>query len=78
MIVFASGEDTLSIGEALFMEAFVSIHMSLFVLYPMAKMLAKDGNTKKLFIIFFVIRAAILLYFDFFVTTSIALVDFFA
>lgn len=76
MIVFASGEDTLSIGEALFMEAFVSIHMSLFVLYPMAKMLAKDGNTKKLFIILFVIRAAILLYFDFFVTPFIALADF--
>ncbi len=76
MIVFASGEDTLSIGEALFMEAFVSIHMSLFVLYPMAKMLAKDGNTKKLFIIFFVIRAAILLYFDFFVTPFIAVADF--
>ena len=32
MIVFASGEDTLSIGEALLMEAFVSIHMTAFVL----------------------------------------------
>lgn len=76
MIVFASGEDTLSIGEALFMEAFVSIHMTAFVLYPMAKMLAKEGNEKRLAVIFFIIRAAILLYFDFFVTPFIAIADF--
>lgn len=76
MIVFASGEDTLSIGEALLMEAFVSIHMTAFVLYPMAKMLAKEGNEKRLAIIFFIIRAAILLFFDFFVTPFIAIADF--
>ncbi len=78
MIVFASGEDTLSIGEALFMEAFVSIHMSVFVLFPLSKLLAKEGNEMKLFITLFVIRLVILLYFDFFVTTFIAIADFLA
>ena len=78
MIVFASGEDTFSIGEALFMEAFVSIHMSVFVLFPLSKLLAKEGNEKKVFITLFVIRLVILLYFDFFVTTFIAIADFIA
>ena len=57
------------------MEAFVSIHMSLFVLMPLSKRISKD-NSKKTFWILFGIRVAILLFFDFFVTTNIAIVDF--
>ncbi|MCR5483045.1 MAG: NOB1 family endonuclease [Bacilli bacterium] len=82
MIVFADtfegvfGE-VFPIGYAIGMEAFVSIHMSVFVLWPISNMLAPNNN-KQLFAILFVIRAAILLYFDFFVTTAIAMVDFFA
>lgn len=60
---------------ALFMEAFVSIHMSVFVLLPLSKMISKE-NSKKTFWIMFGIRAFILLFFDFFITTGIAIVDF--
>jgi len=78
MMVFASDNNTdfvLGLPEALFIEAFVSIHMSVFVLMPLAKILSTDY--KKMFWKLFVIRAGILLFFDFFVTTSIAFVDFF-
>jgi len=76
-LVFASsGNDILSLGAAIGLELFVSIHMSAFVLYPLANMFNKDGNTKKLFLKLFIIRAAILLFFDIFVTTSIAFFDF--
>ena len=59
------------------MEAFVSIHMSIFVLNPLSKIISKD-NSKKTFWILFGIRVAILLFFDLFITTGIALVDFIA
>lgn len=59
------------------MEAFVSIHMSVFVLLPLSKIISKE-NSKKTFWTLFGIRAAILLFFDFFITTGIAIVDFFA
>ena len=82
MIVFADAfegvsDDVFPIVSAIGMEVFVSIHMSLFVLWPISNMLAPNNN-KQLFAILFIIRAAILLYFDFFVTTAIAMVDFFA
>ena len=78
-LVFASdGESSfMPIGFAIGMEAFVSIHMSAFVLKPIADVFDPD-KSKHLFIILFVIRAVILLFFDFFVTTGIAMVDFFA
>ena len=60
---------------AIMMEAFVSIHMSVFVLKPLSEMFAKE-NSKRLFWILFGIRAGILLFSDFFVTTSIAFFDF--
>ena len=62
---------------ALLMEAFVSIHMSVFVLIPLSKIISKD-NSKKVFWILFAIRAAILIFCDLFVTTGIAIVDFIA
>ena len=82
VIVFADAfeevfGEVFPIGYAIGMEAFVSIHMSIFVLWPVSNMLAQN-NSKQLFAILFIIRAAILLYFDFFVTTAIAMVDFFA
>lgn len=63
--------------SALGVEAFVSIHMSVFVLFPLSRIIAKE-NSKKLFFILFGIRAAILLFFDLFITTNIAILDFFA
>lgn len=60
---------------ALGMEAFVSIHMSLFVLLPLAKMIAKE-NSRKVFWLLFGIRVAYLLVYDFFVTPAVAILDF--
>ncbi len=65
------------IGVAIGMEAFVSIHMSVFVLLPIANIFDPD-KSKKLFIKLFVGRIIILLIFDLFITTGIAIVDFFA
>ena len=62
----------------IFMEAFVSIHMSIFVLYPLAEMFSKDDEPKKLFLQLFAIRVMILLIFDFFITPVIAVFDFMA
>lgn len=67
----------MDITSALFMEAFVSIHMSVFVLSPLSKIISKD-NSKKVFWILFAIRAAILIFCNLFVTTGIAIVDFIA
>lgn len=76
IIVFASnGDDDFPIALALFIEAFISLHMSGFVLMPLSEMFSKE-NSKKTFWILFLIRACILLYFDFFVTPYIAMFDF--
>ena len=71
------GDHGMGLAMALFMEAFVSIHMSVFVLLPLSKMISRE-NSKKIFWILFWIRIAILLCFDFFITTGIAVVDFLA
>lgn len=76
VMVFASnGDNDFPIGMALFMEAFVSIHMSVFVLIPLSEMFAKE-NSKKLFWTLFFIRVVILLLFDIFITPFIAIFDF--
>ena len=78
MVVFASnGDESISIPLAIVVEAFVSIHMSLFVLLPLAKIISEE-NSKKTFWRLFWIRVGILLFFDFFITPMIAFVDFFA
>ena len=76
-LVFASGGDNdFPVVSALGIEAFVSIHMSVFVLKPLSNMLSKE-NSKKTFWTLFAIRAVILLFFDFFITPYIAIIDFF-
>ena len=67
----------MGMGMTLFMEAFVTIHMSVFVLLPLSKLISKD-NSRKIFWTLFGVRIAILLFFDFFITTGIAIVDFIA
>lgn len=77
-LVFAnSGNNSSTIVGAIMMEAFVSIHMSIFVLKPLSMMFSKENN-KKLFWQLFIIRTIILLFFDFFITPAIALYDFIA
>ncbi len=73
----SSGNNGFSIGIALGMEAFVSIHMSLFVLKPLSEMFSEE-NYKKTFWNLFLIRIGVLLFCDFFVSPYIAIVDFFA
>lgn len=69
--------DAGSFGMAIFMEAFCSIHMSVFVLIPLSKMISKD-NDKKVFIILFLIRVVILLIGDLVSPMTMALIDFFS
>lgn len=76
-IVFASsGSDEMPITMALAMEAFVTIHMTIFVLLPLASTFDPD-KSKKLFKKLFIGRIIILLIFDFFITPYIAIIDFF-
>lgn len=76
MVLASNGDSSsLSIYEAIGMEAFVSIHMSVFVLLPLANIFDPD-KSKKLFMKLFVGRIIILLIFDFFITPSIAIIDF--
>lgn len=75
--VFASsGTDNISIGEALFIEAFVSAHMSLFVFVPLSKLIS-FSQYKKVFWLLFIARVIFLLSFDFFVSTFVSIFDFF-
>ena len=65
VIVFASSEaDTMPITVALGMEAFVSVHMSIFVLRPLSVIFSPQ-NSWKTFWELFILRVVILLIFDF-------------
>lgn len=77
MVFASSGENDFPIVMAIAMELFISIHMSIFCLKPLADLISKE-DSKKTFWRLFAIRAGILLFFDFFVTTFIAIIDFFA
>lgn len=73
----SSSNDDFPLGVALFMEAFVTIHMSVFVLSPLSKIFGKD-NHKKVFKTLFILRIVLLLFGDFFVGTAVtAMSDFF-
>ncbi|MBR6133293.1 MAG: leucine-rich repeat protein [Bacilli bacterium] len=80
-IVFAEEGSVYDVGIIIFMEMFMSIHMSLFVLMPLSKIYS-EADPKRLFWELFTIRALILLFFDFFTTYSVAVgiatLDFFA
>lgn len=75
LVYASSGADDFPIYVALLMEAFISIHMSAFVLSPLAEIISYE-NKKQIFWILFTVRAFILLIFDFFISTSIAIFDF--
>ena len=70
IVLASSGSDEFPILVAIGMEAFVSIHMSLFVLVPLSNIFSKDGNQKKLFwtlfficYIFYIIMSIIIITF---------------
>jgi len=79
MVLANNNQSNLEIDilPALGMEAFVTIHMSLFVLMPLSNILSTN-DSKRVFWILFIIRVVVLVFFDLCVTTSIALVDFLA
>ena len=74
-VLASSGVKSSSIFSAILMETFMSIHMSVFVLSPLAEIISYE-NKKQIFWILFTVRAFILLIFDFFISTSIAIFDF--
>lgn len=77
-IVFASdSSNDFPLAFALVMEAFCSIHMSIFVLKPLSEIFSKE-NSKKTFWTLFAIRACILIFCDLLVTPVIAIADFIA
>lgn len=75
--VFAKNmqDSFMPIPIALFVEAFVSVHMSLFVLKPLAELFANEEKRGQLFWTMFIIRAVFLIIMNFF-TTFIAVIDF--
>ena len=73
-IVNALSENTNLIISILFMEAFATIFMTIFVLIPLENIF-DPMNRHKLFRKLFVSRIIILLIFDFFITTNILVID---
>lgn len=69
--------EKLPLPAIIFVECFVSIHMTVFVLKPLSKMISKD-NSKIVLYILFGIRAAILIYCDIIGYYEIAIIDFLA
>lgn len=69
--------DSAGFFVAIFIEAFVSIHMSAFVLSPLSKIFGKEKHSK-VFIILFAIRVIVLLIGDFIAPEVTMMVDFFA
>ena len=60
---------------ALFIEAFVTIHMTFFVIWPLSRLLPLN-DTHKTFWTLFIFRVIFLLFCDFFVTPNIFIIDF--
>ena len=77
VLASSGSSSSIPVSFAIGLEAFISIHMSVFVLKPISKIISQS-ESKKIFWILFGIRAAILIIFDFFITTSIVVFDFLA
>lgn len=77
-VVFASSFSSSSdvpLMVALFIEAFVTIHMTFFVIWPLSRLLPLN-DTHKTFWTLFIFRVIFLLFCDFFVTPNIFIIDF--
>lgn len=77
LVLAKGGESNINIYTALFMEAFVSLHMSFAVLKPLSEAISLEHSIRTFWILF-LIRVVVLLYCDFFVSTNVAVVDFIA
>ena len=69
--------DDIGLGMAIFMEAFVSIHMSVFVLFPLAGIINKN-KVPQTFAVLFGIRLVILIIGDIIAPGIMAIIDFMA
>lgn len=77
LLLTGNNEETIPIGWAIFMELFVSIHMSAFVLYPLATIINDNPqNIKKTFLRMFIARGVFLIFCDIFLSTTVAILDF--
>ncbi len=63
-LVFASSNDDVGIGFAIFTELFITIHMIVFFLWPLSNLISKD-DSKKTLIRLIILRFVLLLIFDF-------------
>ena len=77
VVLANNGTSVFPVSYAIFMELFVTIHMTAFVLTPLSKMFG-GSKSKELFNILFVGRILLLIYFDFFVSPIVAVADFLA
>lgn len=76
LVVFASSSSSdAPLMVALFTEAFVTIHMTVFVIWPLSKLLPFN-DSRKTFWTLFIFRVIFLLFCDFFVTPNIFIIDF--
>lgn len=73
----SSLDDEISIGMVILCEAFVSIHMSVFVLFPLASIINKN-KVMKWFVTLFCIRLVILIIGDIMFPSVMMIVDFMA
>ena len=76
MVYASSGNESMPIFWVIFIEAFVTPHVSLFLLKPLSEIISKE-DSKKTFWTLFTIRVFVLLFFDFFISTTILIVDVF-
>ena len=73
MVLASSGDS--KIWSALFTEAFVTIHMTIFVIFPLSRLLPLEDSSKAFWMLF-ISRVVFLLFCDFFVTPDVYILDF--
>lgn len=73
MVYASTGYDGSALLQALLFELFITIFMCAFVFYPISALVPKEQ--RKLFWILFSIRVVFLLFFDFFITPAVAVLD---
>lgn len=74
-VVLASSSEDTFILFAILTEAFITIHMTIFVIWPLSKLLPFN-DSRKTFWTLFIFRIVFLLFCDFFVTPGVYTLDF--
>ena len=74
-MTFLMQDMNLPMGMAAFLELFVSIHMTAFVITP-ASLIISPNDNKRIILTLFISRAILLIALDILVSTSVAIIDF--